>query len=252
MRKLIVLLLISFVITSMAGAEIFKVINISEGLRKITSKDKASGKKLWQSSFNIQKIKHQGKPFLYIEENGSGIYGSDKKFKTWKGEGYFIIKGTQLIPYQVKEVYLDKKGKPVKTVNKFYDQKKKKVLCQVNGKNKKFDFKLDLIDRQTIATCIMNYPFSEKRDFEFHLLTSMPALFKMTLKYRGVETLKIGKKAIKCYKLEMIPDLGALNIFGAFVPKTYFWYKVAAPHEFVRYEGLESGLGTPYIVMEAI
>jgi len=252
MKKIIVLFLLFFVTVSVAGAEIFKVTKISEGLKKVRARDKDSGKNLWQSSFKTQKIMHQGKPFLYVEENGSGIYGSDKKFKKWKGEGYFIVNGTQLIPYQVKEVYRDKSGKLVKAVDKFYDQKTKKVICRVDGKNKKFDFKPDLIDKQILAICSMNYPFESKRDFKFHLLTAIPSLFKMTMKYRGIENLKVGNKTVKCYKLEMIPDLGALNLLGAFVPKTYFWYKVAAPHEFVRYEGLESGLGTPYIVMERV
>jgi len=33
-------------------------------------------------------------------------------------------------------------------------------------------------------------------------------------------------------------------------PKTYFWSTVAAPHFWVRYEGLENGRATPKIVME--
>jgi len=36
-----------------------------------------------------------------------------------------------------------------------------------------------------------------------------------------------------------------------FYPKTYFWFKAAEPHTWIRYQGLENGPGTPEIVMEA-
>ena len=97
----------------------------------------------------------------------------------------------------------------------------------------------------------MSYPFDRKSDFIFPMLTNEPAYYSMTLVNKGIDTLTVNGATIECYKLQMIPDLGFLGIFAPFVPKTYFWYKAASPHEFVRYEGLESGLNTPYIVMQA-
>ena len=41
-----------------------------------------------------------------------------------------------------------------------------------------------------------------------------------------------------------------LNLFRSLFPKTYFSFTVAAPHFWVRYEGLEIGRGTLEIVME--
>ncbi len=83
------------------------------------------------------------------------------------------------------------------------------------------------------------------------MLTDEPAFYNMTLVNKGVEPVDVGGKTIDCYKIQMIPDLGFLGIFAPFVPKTYFWYRVASPHDFIRYEGLESGLNTPYIVMQS-
>ena len=54
----------------------------------------------------------------------------------------------------------------------------------------------------------------------------------------------------ECYKLEMLPHLGVLNVVRYFYPKAFFWFTVAPPHFWVRYEGPENGPGTPEIVME--
>jgi hypothetical protein len=34
------------------------------------------------------------------------------------------------------------------------------------------------------------------------------------------------------------------------LPKTYLWFTVKEPHFWVKYEGLESGFASPYVVME--
>ena len=53
--------------------------------------------------------------------------------------------------------------------------------------------------------------------------------------------------------MELILDLGLLNLLTKyFLPKTYMWFTVKEPHTWVKYEGLESGLGSPYVMMELI
>ncbi|MDD5593345.1 MAG: hypothetical protein PHG97_01210 [Candidatus Margulisbacteria bacterium] len=235
---------------SIASAEIFKISNLPAGTEQYRVSDKASGQPRWQSAQKVQQLTDQGKTFLYLDENGSGLYGSDKKDKTWNAKSYFYLAGGRLVPYQVNIVYKDKSGAAAGRISKYYDRQNKQVVCTTNGAVKTFDFKDDIVDKEDLGFCLMNYPFEEKRDMVFYLLTHEPTLYRVTFKYKGVETLTRNGKPVDCYKLEMIPDLGALNIFGAFVPKTYFWYTTGPDHDFVRYEGLESGLGTPYIVME--
>ena len=250
-KMIVILLGAFFFLANLSYAEIFNIKYISTKTDNLTTRDKAGGNHLWDAKVKVEKFTHQGKPMLYIVETGSGIWGKDKKYKTWKSESYYNVDGARIIPTQGKLIFKDQSGKVVGTFDKYFDAKEKKVICTLNGKNIRFKFADDLVDRDLLGTALANYPFEEKRDFIFHLLTIEPTLYKITTKYRGQESVKIGDKTIDCYKIEIIPDLGALNIFGAFVPKTYFWYNVAKPHDFVKYEGLESGLGTPYVVMEA-
>jgi hypothetical protein len=98
----------------------------------------------------------------------------------------------------------------------------------------------------------MNYPFKEKRGLDFYLLTHAPAMYKVNARYKGKERIVVGNQEVDCYKLQMLPDLGFFNFLRVFIPKTYFWFEAKPPHFLVRYEGLESGLGTPYVVVEIV
>lgn len=256
MKKIVLLgLLLSF-ITGLAYAEVFKVTNIDYGITKIKATEKSSGTYLWKSITNDQKINYKGQEMVYSEQTGEGMY--DKKYQSWLSKAFFILDGTKITPYQVIIVFKDKDGAVIQTVEKYYDQPKKKILGIVKDgndkvvKSKEFDFKDDIVDTENVGICLRNFPFEEKRDVYFNLLTDEPTLYGINMKYLGTENVTVNGKEVPCYKLQMVVDLKALSIFGAFIPKTYFWYEVKAPHDFVRYEGLESGLGTPYIVREIV
>ena len=249
-RILLILFVLTFLAASFSQAEGFQIINHRKGLENLRATDKASGKLLWQSKNLTEKIQHQGKTFLYIKEEGTGSYGGEDK--SWLSEAFYVYEKGKTTPYQTSLVFKDRNGKTIQTIKKWYDPEEKRAYCRMNGKEKSYEFKQDLVDKELLGTALQNYPFEEKRDFIFHLLTNEPTLYKITTKYRGRETITVDGREVECHKLEIIPDLGLLNIFGAFVPKTYFWYEISAPHDFVRYEGLESGLGTPYIVIDSL
>lgn len=248
MKKLIAVLLgVLLGLSVAASAEIIKLKSVVWGTDKLAATDKSSGQALWTSATTTQKTVSNGKTFLVITDVGSGIYGKDKKNQSWRSEAFYNYSGNVATPYQTTLAYKDQSGKTISTINKYYDPKSRQILVKYDGRQKTFDLYDDLIDKELLGVSLGNYPFAQPRDLQLHLLTNEPTLYSITIKYRGRET----QNGQDCYKIEMIPDLGALNIFGAFVPKTYFWYTVSSPHKFVRYEGLESGLGTPYIVLRS-
>ena len=82
-----------------------------------------------------------------------------------------------------------------------------------------------------------------------HVMTNEPEVYKVSFEWRGEENVKTPAGEFHCYKVEMVPHLGVLNLLRPFLQKTYFWFTVAAPHNWVRYEGYESGPGSPEVVM---
>lgn len=231
-------------VAGLSSAELFNVQNIKYGKTNLKAIDKATGQALWQCTLTVQKANG----FIFTEEKGVGIWGKDRTYKNWDARSYFKLEGTKLMPYQVEVIIKDQNGSVVQSIKKSYDSKNQVVYCRIDGRMKTLTFDPDMIDKEEMGVCISSYDFERKPDMSFHLMTNEPARYKMTLKYLGTETMN----NLPCHKLQLVPDLGALNVIGSLVPKTYFWMEVAPPHDFVRYEGLESGLGTPYIVMEKI
>ncbi len=249
-KVLLLLFAVSFglVLTIPTSAENPNIKDIAGKTYTLLSREKSSGKLRWQSCIKPQIIEHKGVTFIYFTEEGKECI-KEGKCKTWISSGFSYLDGT---PYWIKVTLKDSQGKAIENVEKFYDRENKEVICNVNKKIKEFEFKENLVDKQNIVIFLMNYPFEEKRNLDFYLLTHDPALYKLNLKFRGKEKIRIKDREIECYKLEMLPDLGFFNFFRVFIPKTYFWFETSPPHYFVRYEGLESGIGTPYVVTELI
>lgn len=250
MKKTILTLFSLALLTLSALAYIYPINDLHEGSVSLKARDKASGKPLWQSKVRIARTTFNGQPYLYAIDEGQGKYGSDGKVKSWKTESYSLIEGKKLIPYQVKQVFKDPSGRVISSLQKDYDRAGKTVNCRINGQQKSYEFQSDLTDREILGLYVENFPFGSGREVPFHLLTNEPSQYKISLKDLGRETITVDGRSYECNKLQMLLDMGAINLFSAFFPKTYFWVNTAPPYEIIRYEGLESALGTPYIVLD--
>lgn len=251
MKKLVLLLLILFVFAFSAYAERFNVTYISLQPKSIKVFKKDDGKYLWQYVTQARTLEAGGRTMLKITENCKGIW-NNRDERTWQSESYYFYENNRVVPDRAALTFYDLKGKVVEKIEKRYSPADKKVYCVKNNEKKEYDFENDLVDKEVLGVCMMNFSFGRKEDFDFHMMTNEPAHYRMTMVNRGIEALTFNGATVECYKVQMVPDLGFLGIFAPFVPKTYFWYEVKSPHEFVRYEGLESGLNTPYIFMQAV
>jgi hypothetical protein len=242
-------------------AERFKMPDLPQAsTTKVVALDKGSGAFLWQSISTNEVGNEGGKVFIRVTQNGSGRYGGSKEPIDWKIVGYYYA-DPYIRPYYSKKEIYSKSGKLLKADTFNYQYADKKIYFtrenKINNKTAQqtFKFEDDMIDKYILGTAILSYPFDKKRDFNFHYLSDEPKVYSLTLHYRGKEVVTVPAGTFECHKLEMTVDLGLLGIVGAFIPKTYFWYssggsiECGEPIEWVKYEGLESGLGTPYIVM---
>ena len=116
--------------------------------------------------------------------------------------------------------------------------------------SRQFSVPADTLEPEGIAGILRFLPFDHLHSESIHLFTNEPHLYEAKLELRGRERVKTPAGDYECYKLELVPQLGALNVFRTFLPKAYFWFTVAPPHFWVRYEGPENGAGTPHVTME--
>ena len=245
--RLYYVFLVLIIISRAAALEMNDVPLIKETFI-LKSYEKETGKERWSSVIEGQAVNYQGKNYIYFQEKGV----SRSADKYWSSTSYSVVRDSKLIPLSVKVLISNRAGETLESVNKYYDWDTKNIICNNNGKVTQFDFKSNMADKQNLGLILMDYPFENKKDVTCHLLTNEPAEYEIFVKYRGKEKVMIGDEEAECYKLEMVFNLGLLNIFGVFIPKFYLWYEVKSPHNFVKYEGLESGMGTPYVVVSRI
>jgi hypothetical protein len=108
----------------------------------------------------------------------------------------------------------------------------------------------DTLAVEGIAGILRFLPFQPTMSFPAHLLSNEPNLYSVTMETRGMERVKTPAGEFECYKVELVPHVGVLDVFRALYPKTFFWFTAAPPHRWVRYEGPQTGRGTPEVVME--
>jgi len=250
-RMSLMLFLMVFAFTAPIYAEAFKVTTLSTREKHIKTYRKDRGEYLWKSSTWSTTYESQGKWYIKALDEGEGIWGNGNQFRTWHAETIYLYDNNAIVPRISSLVFKDRGGVTVESLTVKYDEKHKKAVARMLNSKKEFEFREGLIDKNALGIVLMNYPYERENDFVFPMLTNEPSYYSMTMVNRGKEILTVNGASFECYKLQMVPDLGFLGIFAPFVPKTYFWYTVSSPHEFIRYEGLESGLNTPYIVMEA-
>ena len=115
---------------------------------------------------------------------------------------------------------------------------------------KQYDITSDTLIVEGIVYALRTLPFGTDGTTKAKILSNEPELYNVEFKERGIEKIKTKDGEIECYKVEIVPKLGVLGVFKILFPKTYFWFTVEPPHRWVRYEGLENGVGTPEVVME--
>jgi hypothetical protein len=250
MKKLSILFLVCVAFAGTAFAGTFKITNVYDKPTEIKAYEKDSGQYLWKCTDTFTTFEADGQTFIRFTEDGEGQYGNDKKFRTWKADSTYLYENGTMVPQSTRIEFQDKDGVVVGTLRTTFDAKNGKVICKLLNDKKEFDFKEGLIDKDGLGVAFMNYSSDIQNEFAFPMLTNEPSFYYMTLVDKGKEIIIVDGKEVECCKFQMVPDLGFLGIFAPFVPKTFFWYRAEFPHEFVRYEGLESGLNTPYIVMK--
>jgi len=114
-----------------------------------------------------------------------------------------------------------------------------------------FEIKGPVCDDITMFCFLKSYAANrDKEKFKnFYLLTNEPKLYKVDIKNRGTEDLKLPIGTVKAIKLQLMADLGPVTEIAAkIVPPTYFWYKNQYPYDWLQYEGKESGLKSANVV----
>jgi len=219
----------------------------------ITVRD-TNGKQRWSASWTMESSSLDGRPAVRFTETGRGQYSPYTTDVTWTIESVWSADGS-FSPRTSTKTFRDAKGNTVGTETKTMDRngniRFERRAPNNENETKTFKAPPDTLFVEGIAGVLRQLPFQRKTAFPMHLLSNEPKLYEVTFEPRGRETVRTPAGEFDCYKIEVVPHLGALsNLAKLFAAKSYFWFTVAAPHVWVRYEGYENGPGTPRIRME--
>jgi hypothetical protein len=212
----------------------------------------------WSAHWAMEPWNIGGKNAVRFTETGKGHYSPFTQEIQWNLESVWLADGN-FSPLQFRKTISDMQGHTLAIERKSFDLSG--GIVKFERQNEKgvsdtssFDAAPDILTIEGIAGILQSYPFGKSGSaatVNAHLLSNEPKLYDVSIEPRGTERLKTPSGEVECYKLEVVPHLGLLNLFRVFQPKTIFWFRVEAPHAWVRYQGLENGFGTPEIVMEA-
>jgi hypothetical protein len=215
----------------------------------------ADGKPRWTANWTMEPWTSGGHRAVRFTETGSGHYSPFTQEVQWNLESIWLAEGNYF-PLQFQKTIQDKQGRTLAVETKTFDPASGKVTFE--RKNDKgsantssFAAGANTLTIEGIAGILESFPFEKSEALQAHFLSNEPKLYDVTIEPRGKERIKTKVGAMDCYKLEMVPHLGLLNVAKLFYPKTVFWFSMEKPHAWVRYQGLENGPGSPEIVMEA-
>jgi len=210
------------------------------------------------NSFSTKRIYKDGEIFYKFTQKGSGDYDKYKDV-FWEVEAEIKEKEGFLYPAYTIHTIKDKKNNDIIVrYEKRYDYKKKRVyyLAANNEgkvlKKKVFPIKGKTVDDFTMVYFLRSFisHLGEKGYRSFYLLTSEPRLYKIDIKVIGKENIKLPIGEREAIKIRIVPNLGLLTgIAKALVPPTYLWFEKEVPHIWLKYEGLESGLGSALVIL---
>jgi len=251
-----ILLILSPIIAYSQDLSQLKISATEEGAYRTLLKK--SGKVIWQASWSVNKTHKDGKDIVKITERGKGKYNDSPQDVKWVMETSLIPGNNPLILETIRTTR-DSGNDELWRRNKIFDYPNRKLIAEQfeYGKLKKrktahlpgtITFTSDIL-----AIFLRGYDFGASQPFDFYIFSSEAKLFRIQAQVVGTETVRVPAGEFECYKMELILDLGVVNVLTKYIlPKTYMWFSKEQPHSWVKFEGLESGIGSPYVVMELL
>ncbi|MEX0999253.1 MAG: hypothetical protein WD000_04765 [Thermodesulfobacteriota bacterium] len=248
----ILTILISFGISSLA--EPFKVPPIMPNEKGTIVTEYKDGGLRWKADWKTEVYVENGETKFKLVLNAKGVTSPFSLEMTWRSVSIWKAED-EFIPLESDTKIKNLSGYVAMIDKKKFNHKKDTAVFEREDlqldsyKRTHYDITSDTLIVEGIVYALRTLPFGTNNIVKAKILSNEPELYNVEFQQRGIEKIKTVDGEIECYKVEVVPKLGVLGVLKVFFPKTYFWFTVDAPHKWVRYEGLENGVGTPEVIM---
>ena len=194
-----------------------------------------------------------------LREKGLGNYGEFQNIK-WEIESRLQLKDNLLCPiYSITDVK-DRTGNNNFSLRKDYDYQNQKIaILKTDAQQNiidsaEFPLKNKTVDYVTLMFSLKPFvqKLNQKETVKFNLLSIEPQIYKIIARFEKEEEIQIDGRQIQAIKIRLTVDKGMLNLVLPNAIRTAFiWYEKTPPYACLRYEGLESGKNSPYVIIES-
>lgn len=208
----------------------------------------------WRADWKAETYVENGEKKFKLVFDAKGITSPFTFDATWQSVAIWKAED-EFMPLESETTIKDLTGKVVMIDQKKFNHKKdtaifsREELILDSYKRTPYDITSDTLIVEGIVYALRNLPFGTDEVVKAKILSNEPELYNVEFHQRGIEKITTSDGEVDCYKVEVVPKLGVLNVFKVFFPKTYFWFTVDEPHRWMRYEGLENGIDTPEVIM---
>jgi len=251
---LIILTILLFAGTPLL-AEPFKVPQVMPNEKGTIVTEYKDGGLRWKADWKTDIYVENGKTKFKLVLNAKGITSPFTFDTTWRSVAIWKAED-EFLPLESETKIKNLSGGVVMIDKKKFNHKNDTAVfgredLQLDSyKRTPYDITSDTLIVEGIVYAMRTLPFGTNKVVKAKILSNEPALYNVEFQQRGIEKLTTEDGEVSCYKVEVVPKLGVLGVLKVFFPKTYFWFTVDAPHKWVRYEGLEKGVGTPEVIMK--
>jgi hypothetical protein len=209
-----------------------------------------------KSTFSTERITEGNRIMYKYTARGEGDYDEYKNV-TFFIEALVEEKDGLLYPIYSFNSIRNKGGGLVARYEKKFDYVKQRIYYIISDsketivKKTVFPMKGLTVDGPTMIHFLKIFAahHGENSYKTFYLISEKAQLYRINIKDMGIETLELPAGKIRAIKLRLVPELGLLTgIAKSLIPPTFVWYTEREPYEWLRYEGLETGVGSTHII----
>ena len=255
MNKYIILILLTFLFAGTHSiAEPFKVPPVMPNEKGTIVTEYKDGGVRWKADWETDIYVENGKTKFKLVLNAKGVTSPFTFESTWRSVAIWKAEN-EFYPLESDTTIKNLSGNVVMIDKKKFNHKKNTAVFEREDlqldtyKRTHYDITPDTLIVEGIVYALRTLPFGTDTMVKAKILSNEPELYNVEFQQRGIEKIKTADGEVDCYKVEVVPKLGVLGVFKVFFPKTYFWFTVDAPHRWIRYAGLENGIGTPEVIM---
>ena len=220
------------------------------------ARDAHTQEELWRTRWVIERAGIEGGIAYRVREDGAGRRGRPEPTRWTVTMEVGLAQGSEAFS-AVREIR-DLSDRPIETMRRALSYKAGTgtvtIVDHVKNVERSESFTVEetSIPVELLPMQLRALSDAPDRRMRFHLVTREGKSVPMAARIVGQETIRTPAGDFAAYKTELAVT-GVRGVLGQLVlPAMYMWHRVDPPHAWLRYQGLDGGIGSREVVMELV